>query len=112
MTPVSCPPSVLLITTPVVPQYLADWLCQAAAQGYLGTVHALLCAKADPNGSSCGHRALHYAAALGHVEIARVLMSYGADPACVDNHGRLASDVAAGKDRSLLLQLLSAPPSR
>ncbi len=53
-----------------------------------------------------GYRALHYAAAGGHAEVARLLVRAGADPDAVASRGETALSLAARRGDVLLVRLL------
>ncbi len=71
-------------------------LAGAAYAGDLATVERMLEEGADPNSRWCPHDALtlHSAAFMGHTEVVKLLLDYGADLGAVDGQGYSALSAA------------------
>ncbi|XP_049769744.1 ankyrin-3-like isoform X3 [Schistocerca cancellata] len=85
------------------------WLIQAAEEGAVEKLQALLAAGADV-GARDGDRntALHWAVAEGHVGAARCLVEAGADVAATNNEKNTPLHTAAYRGREAMVQLLVA----
>ncbi|XP_049769352.1 protein maternal effect lethal 26-like [Schistocerca cancellata] len=83
-------------------------LVQAAQQGAVGELRALIAAGADVGargGGGC--TALHWAAACGQAEVAAALLVAGADRGATDGKGRTALDLARRHNHRRLVEMLS-----
>ncbi|WP_176065611.1 ankyrin repeat domain-containing protein [Piscinibacter koreensis] len=82
-------------------------IVQAAANGDMPALLALLDAGADPNARGTGGRtALMEAARAGRFAIVRALLVHGADKALADDAGRTAFDEAVARGHVDLIALL------
>lgn len=84
----------------------------ASSGPFAETVELLLQRGADVNaqGTLEGFTALMTAAAEGQVDVVRLLLAYGADPAVKDVDGDTAESFAGQKGHKAVIELLHKPP--
>ena len=89
-------------------------LVEAADQGDLARLRAILSAGADVNApDAMGMTLLMRAANRGHIEAVFVLLDFGADPAMKDAQSKTAADHAASHPQIVqILSGASAPPTK
>jgi ankyrin repeat protein len=82
----------------------------AAGQGCTPCVEALLAAGVDVNQRYANEAtALMWAAAYGHADTVKFLLTRGADPAVTDSRGKTAAAIAAEEKHAVVAALLAGP---
>jgi ankyrin repeat protein len=95
---------------PCGPSQTRSPLAEAATEGLLQVMTALLGARADVNRCVAGQTALMEAARAGEVEAVKLLLEAGADPRLSDTHGRPALAHAHLDEVEVVRLLLDAAP--
>ena len=84
-------------------------LLKAVERGDVGKVEELLKRGANPNTKDeKGRTPLHYAAAMGHLDIAKLLLERGADPSARDKYGQTPANVARAEGHSEVAELIES----
>jgi GNAT superfamily N-acetyltransferase len=92
--------------TPLTTTLHGAFHCRDPEGDYSAVAAALLAAGAAVNGPKGDGRPLRFAAEIGHLEIARILLESGGDPNLKDDKGRTALDIALERGDERTAKLL------